>query len=59
MNFYAFNSGGNRGVACGLGNIQKIKDGEPLGIRSKAEDEFGKVEENFLGDMDESEDFLC
>ena len=59
MNFYAFNSGGNRGVACGLGNIQKIKDGEPLGIRSKAEDEFGKVEENFLGDMDEGEDFLC
>ena len=26
----AFNSNGNKGVACGLGNIQKIKDGEPL-----------------------------
>lgn len=24
LNFYAFNSNGNRGVACGLGNIQKI-----------------------------------
>ena len=30
INFYAFNSNGNRGIACGLGNIQKIRDGEPL-----------------------------
>jgi hypothetical protein len=36
LNFYAFNSNGNKGVACGLGNIQKIKDGEPLGNRSSA-----------------------
>ena len=34
LNFYAFNSNGNKGIACGLGNIQKIKDGEPLGGRS-------------------------
>ena len=31
VNFYAFNSNGNRGIACGLGNIQKVRDGEPLG----------------------------
>jgi hypothetical protein len=31
INFYAFNSNGNKGVACGLGNIQKVRDGEPLG----------------------------
>ena len=31
LNFYAFNSNGNKGVACGLGNIQKIRDGERLG----------------------------
>ena len=28
LNFYAFNSNGNKGIACGLGNIQKIRDGE-------------------------------
>lgn len=41
VTFYAFNVNGNRGVAAGLGNIQKVRDGEPLGgARVKAEDEF-------------------
>ena len=40
INFYAFNSNGNKGVACGLGNIQKVKDGEPLGGRSSSADDF-------------------
>lgn len=31
INFYAFNSNGNKGIACGLNNLQKIRDGEPLG----------------------------
>lgn len=31
ITFYAFNTNGNKGIACGLGNIQKIRDGEPLG----------------------------
>ncbi len=49
MNFYAFNSNGNKGIACGLGNIQKIRDGEPLGGRVNAEDEFTtEVDEDFL-----------
>lgn len=26
INFYAFNTNGNRGVACGLANIQEIRD---------------------------------
>ncbi len=42
--FYAFNSNGNKGIACGLQNLQKLKDGEPLGGISKAEDDF-EVEE--------------
>jgi len=50
VNFYAFNSNGNRGIACGLGNIQKISDGEPLGGKSSAADDF-------TSDYD-SEDFL-
>jgi hypothetical protein len=40
LSFYAFNSNGNRGVACGLQNIQKVRDGEPLGGRTRAEDDF-------------------
>ncbi len=46
LSFYAFNSNGNRGVACGLGNIQKVKDGEPLGGRSNAKDEFVTVDDD-------------
>ena len=40
INFYAFNSNGNRGIACGLNNIQKLSDGTPLGGRSRPEDDF-------------------
>lgn len=46
INFYAFNSNGNRGIACGLNNLQKIKDGEPLGGKSRAEDDFATEEED-------------
>ena len=50
INFYAFNSNGNRGIACGLNNIQKLADGTPLGGHSRAEDDFA--------DDDDDEDFL-
>ncbi len=49
INFYAFNSNGNKGIACGLNNLQKIRDGEPLGGKSRAEDDF---------DTEEDDDFL-
>ena len=49
INFYAFNSNGNKGIACGLNNLQKIKDGEPLGGKSRAEDDFATSDdEDFL-----------
>lgn len=49
INFYAFNSNGNRGIACGLNNLQKIKDGEPLGGKSRAEDNFAtETDDDFL-----------
>lgn len=42
LSFYAFNTNGNKGIACGLGNIQKTRDGEPLGGgRISAESDFG------------------
>ena len=40
LTFYAFNSNGNRGIACGLQNIQKVRDGESLGGKPKAEEDF-------------------
>ena len=50
INFYAFNANGNRGIACGLNNLQKIRDGEPLGGRASAESDFATVDdEEFLG----------
>lgn len=49
LNFYAFNSNGNKGIACGLGNIQKVRDGEPLGGKTTAVDDFSTIEdEEFL-----------
>lgn len=46
INFYAFNSNGNKGIACGLNNLQKVKDGEPLGGKSRAEDDFATEEDD-------------
>ena len=50
INLYAFNSNGNKGIACGLNNFQKIRDGEPLGGKSRAEDDFATA--------DDEDDFL-
>ena len=41
---YAYNKIGNKGVAFGLQNIQKLRDGEPFTGRSRAEDDFAPVE---------------
>lgn len=49
ISFFAFNSNGNRGIACGLNNLQKIRDGEPLGGKTRAEEDFATdPEEDFL-----------
>lgn len=52
INFYAFNSNGNRGIACGLNNLQKLSDGTPLGGHSRAEDDFAGL------DDEDEDDFL-
>lgn len=44
VNFYAFNNEGNRGIACGLNNLQKLEDGDFLGGRSRPEDDFEPVD---------------
>ena len=50
ITFYAFNSNGNRGIACGLNNLQKIHDGEPLGGKASAASDFA---------TDDDDDFLA
>lgn len=51
INFFAFNTNGNKGIACGLNHLMKTRDGEPLGGRSR-------VEEDFAGLIEADEDFL-
>lgn len=49
VNFYAYSTNGNKGIAAGLGNIQKISDGESLGGRTTAAEDFDTVEvDDFL-----------
>ena len=50
ISLYAFNSNGNKGIACGLNHLQKIRDGEPLGGKASAASDFASD-----GDVD---DFL-
>ena len=50
INLYAFNSNGNKGIACGLNNLQLIRAGEPLGGKASAEADFA--------DDDDEDDFL-
>ena len=49
VSFFAYNANGNRGIACGLNNLQKLRDGEPLGGRASAESDFAEeTDEDFL-----------
>lgn len=52
VTFFAFNTQGNVGIGCGLGNIQKVRDGEHLTGERSAEEDF----EDLGGDDDD--DFL-
>jgi len=42
VNFYAYDFKGKKGVACGLNNVMKIKDGEQIGGKSSAESDFAE-----------------
>lgn len=49
ISFYCFNTNGNKGVACSLGNIQKLEDGDRLTAGfSSAADDFGDDDEDDL-----------
>lgn len=55
INFFPYNQAGNKGIACGLNNIQKLEDGDYLGGRSRPEDDFEALDNPEDDDM---EDFL-
>lgn len=40
IRFYAYNQNGNKGIGCGLGNLQKLEDGQPLDGRTTATEDF-------------------
>ena len=46
INFYSYNVNGSKGIACGLNNLQKIKDGEPLGGKASAESDFATEDDD-------------
>lgn len=48
ISFYAYNSNGNKGIACGLGNVQKLEDGEPLSGKTNATSDFSKKPDEFM-----------
>lgn len=50
LTFYAYNVNGNRGIAAGLQNIMKTSEGEPLGGRSRAEDDFSDEDDDDILD---------
>ena len=42
INFFAYNTNGNRGIGAGLNNLQVLRQGESLGGKSRAEDDFAE-----------------
>ena len=49
INFYAYNQSGNKGIAVGLNNLQKLEDGDRLsGGGSTAAEDFGS-DDDLLG----------
>lgn len=46
INAFAFNTQGNKGVSFGLNHVQKMADGDFLGGRSRAEDDFDALDDD-------------
>lgn len=55
VNFFPYNTAGNKGVGCGLNNLQKVRDGERLSGRGSAEDDFN---DNYKHDENDADDDL-
>lgn len=44
VTFFGFNVSVNKGVACGLNNVMKFKDGDKLGGRQSADNDFAGID---------------
>lgn len=53
LNLFPYDTAGNRGVSAGLNNVQFLRDGESLGGRSRAEDDFDALDDEGEGDFDD------
>jgi hypothetical protein len=51
INAFPYNTQGNRGVSFGLNHIQKMADGDFLGGRSRAEDDFDQLDDDEDSDL--------
>ena len=58
ITFYPFSMNGNKGIACGLNHLMKTIDGDPLGGRSRAEDDFAELMAQFNDHDEDDDDFL-
>lgn len=47
LNFYPYDTAGSKGVACGLGNVLKTRDGEPLSGGASAASDFDGLGQTF------------
>lgn len=46
INLYAFNTNGNRGIACGLNSLQLIRPDEPLGGKASPDADFAAADDD-------------
>ena len=59
ITFYAYNTGMSKGIACSLNHLQKVSDGDPLGGRTSAEQDFADYfDDDDDEDDDDDDDFL-
>lgn len=47
INFFAYDTAGSKGVGCGLGNVLKTRDGEPLAGGASAASDFEGLGQSF------------
>ena len=48
LSFYAYSAAGNKGIACSLGDMQKVEDGERIGGVVSADVAFGSEDEESM-----------
>ena len=48
LNFFSFNSNGNKGIGCGLGNVMKTRDGDPLSGGATAASDFAGIGQSVM-----------